>query len=76
MRRGSRRVTGPALGAEEAVPRDEAREDRSGHDGLQSGAHTPPLFGSTQAHFVGYVGCMSFPQSIRQGDTRRCDHNG
>ena len=43
---------------------------------LSSGAYTRPLFGSTSAHFVGYVGCMSFPESIRQGDTGRCDQNG
>jgi hypothetical protein len=42
----------------------------------KAGAYTPPLFGSTQAHFMGYVGCMKFPQSIRQGDTGRCDQNG
>ena len=40
------------------------------------GAHTRPVFGSTEAHFVGYVRCMIFPQSIRQGDTGRCDQNG
>jgi hypothetical protein len=28
------------------------------------------------SHFVEYVGCMTFPQSIRQGDTGRCDENG
>jgi hypothetical protein len=43
---------------------------------VEAGAHTRPLFGSTYAHFVGYVGCMMFPQSIRQGDTGRCDQNG
>jgi len=26
--------------------------------------------------FVGCVGCMIFPESIRQGDTGRCDQNG
>ena len=25
---------------------------------------------------MGYVGCMNFPQSIRQGDTGRCDQTG
>jgi len=43
---------------------------------IKAGASTRPLFGSTQAHFVGYVGCVNFPQSIRQGDTGRCDQNG
>jgi hypothetical protein len=41
-----------------------------------AGAYTRPPFGSTYAHFVGYVGCMISPQSIRQGDTGRCDQNG
>jgi len=43
---------------------------------LDAGAYTRPLFGSTLAHFVGFVGCMIFPQSIRQGDKGRCDQNG
>jgi hypothetical protein len=34
------------------------------------------IFGSTQTHFVGYAGCRISPQSIRQGDTGRCDQNG
>jgi len=40
------------------------------------GAYTRPLFGSTYAHFVEYVGCMILPQSIKQGVTGRCDQNG
>jgi len=36
---------------------------------LQAGAYPRPLFCSTQAHFVGYVGRMRIPQSIRKGDT-------
>jgi len=43
---------------------------------LRSGAYNPALFRSTQAHFVRYVECMIFRQSIRQGDTGRCDQNG
>ena len=43
---------------------------------LQAVAYTRPLFGSTSAHFVGYVGCMIFPQSISQGDRERCDQHG
>jgi len=31
-----------------------------------AGAYTRPLFGSTKAHFVEYVGCVIFPWSIRQ----------
>jgi len=31
---------------------------------------------SAYAHVVGSVGCMIVPQSIRQGDTGRCDQNG
>jgi len=42
---------------------------------VQAGAYTRPLFGSMLAHFVGYVGCMSSPQSIRRRDTGRCDQN-
>jgi hypothetical protein len=34
---------------------------------MAAGAYTRPLFGST-THFVGHVGCMTFPQSIKQGD--------
>ena len=42
-----------------------------------AGAYTRPLVGSTSAHFVvEYVGCMISPQSIRQGNTGRCDQNG
>jgi hypothetical protein len=41
-----------------------------------AGAYTRPLIGSTKAHFVGCVGCMIVPQSIRHGDTGRCDQNG
>jgi hypothetical protein len=41
-----------------------------------AGSHTHPRFGSTWASFVGYVGCMMFPRSIRQGHTWRCDQNG
>jgi hypothetical protein len=41
----------------------------------EAGAYTLHLSCSMLAHFVGYVGCMIFPQSIRQGDTRRCDQN-
>jgi len=41
-----------------------------------AGAYTRPLLGSTKAHFVGYDGCMIFPQSSRQWDTGRCDQNG
>jgi hypothetical protein len=41
----------------------------------QAGAYTSPLFCSTLAHSVGYVGRMISPQSIRQGDTGRCDQN-
>ena len=47
-----------------------------GAGGRQAGTHTRPLFGSSYAHFVDYVGCMISPQSIRQGDTGRCDPNG
>ena len=36
-----------------------------------AGAYTLPLFRSTWPHFYGYVECMIFPQSIRQGDTGR-----
>jgi hypothetical protein len=43
---------------------------------LPAGAYTRPFFGSTYAHFVEYVGCMNLPQSIRHGDTGRCDQNG
>jgi len=43
---------------------------------LHVGAYTRPLFRSTLAHFVGYVGCMNFPQFIRQGDKGGCDQNG
>ena len=41
-----------------------------------AGGYTRPLYGSIQAYFVGHVGCMIPPQSIRQGDTVRCDQNG
>jgi hypothetical protein len=44
--------------------------------GLHAGAYTHPHFGSPSAYFVGYVGYMISPQSIRQGDTGRCDQNG
>jgi hypothetical protein len=44
--------------------------------GAAAGPYTRPLFGSTYAHFVGYVGCMVFPLSIRQRDTGRCDQSG
>jgi hypothetical protein len=36
---------------------------------LEAGAYTRPFFGSTQAQFVGYVGCMIPPQVITQGPT-------
>jgi len=39
----------------------------------EAGAYTRPLFGLTQARFVGDVGCTIYPLSIRQGDTGRCD---
>ena len=39
-------------------------------------AYNRPYFGSTSAHFVRYLGCMISPQSIRPGDTGRCDQNG
>jgi len=41
----------------------------------EAGVYTRPLFSSKKAHFVGYVGCMVFPQSITQRDTGRCDQN-
>ena len=44
--------------------------------GTWAGAYTRPSFGSTKVHSVGYVGCMISPQSMRQGDTWRCDRNG
>jgi flagellar capping protein FliD len=43
---------------------------------VKAGAYIRPHFGSTSAHFMGYVGSMISPGSIRQGDTRRCDENG
>jgi len=49
-----------------ALPRGDLHQAR---EALVAGACIPPLFGSTLAHFVGYDGCMIFPQSIRQGDT-------
>jgi hypothetical protein len=58
----------------------EAKADRKESErdvrAAEAGAYTRPHFGSTQAHFVGYVGCMIFPKSIRQGDTGRFDQNG
>ena len=33
-------------------------------------------FGSTEAHFVGYVGYRIPPLAIRQGDTGGCDQDG
>jgi hypothetical protein len=44
--------------------------------GYKAGAYTRPLLGSTEAHSVGYVWCMIFPQSIRQGDKEMCDQHG
>jgi hypothetical protein len=44
--------------------------------GAAGRAHTRPLSGSTQAHFVGYAESVSFPRSIRQGDAGRCDQIG
>ena len=41
-----------------------------------AGAYTRPLFSSTLAYYVGYAGCMISPQSIRQGDTGRCELKG
>ena len=43
---------------------------------VEAGAYTRPLFGSTSAHFVRYVGGMIVPQSVRQGDPTRRDQNG
>ena len=34
-------------------------------EAFQAGAYTHPLFGSTEAHFVEYVGCIIFPQSMK-----------
>jgi hypothetical protein len=41
------------------------------HRGLHSST-----FRLNVSTFCGYVGCMISPQSIRQGDTGRCDSNG
>ena len=45
-------------------------------EALTAGAYTRPHFGSTETRFVAYMGCLYFPQCIRQGDTGRCDQNG
>jgi hypothetical protein len=58
----------------EAMEEEEEAEAEAA--AAEAGAYTRPLFGSTQAHFVGYVESMNFPQSIRQGDTVSCDRNG
>ena len=44
--------------------------------GRVAGASTRPLSGSTQALFVGYVGCMISPHPIRQGEMGCCDQDG
>ena len=62
-----------------ATPREtpvESEEYKARNATLKAGAYTRPRFSSTSAHNVRYTGCMIFPQSIRQGDTGRCDENG
>ena len=49
------------------------RRPLRGRGGRHAGAYIPQLFASTSAHFVGYVECMIFPQSIRQRVTGRCE---
>jgi len=41
-----------------------------------AGAYTCALFGSTCAYFVGSRWLRDSPQSIKQGDTGRCDQHG
>jgi hypothetical protein len=62
----------PAVRAHSHQGEEHAHEE----NGQEPGAYTRPRFGSTQAHFFGYVGCMVLPQSIRQRGTGRFDQNG
>jgi hypothetical protein len=72
------RARGSAPRATDARGGGDAESDGAG--GGDSGGQGRGLRSSTfrlnVSIFCGYVGCMIFSLSIRQGDTGRCDLNG